>query len=1081
MNIAFKRFLRTMTVCMALVCLLGVHASAEGYIIPAEQTPQAAYRYFPNGITSDLVFYFPNALNASFWENLPASIYYDYPDGNLPPDVQEYYRQNIEPVLSGGGRIPGLPPKAYDFYPNGLPDDFLAYFPSAMREDFWTYFPNSIVMDYGDELPPNAWNYFLSVSPDSLNLGLTSLDLLPDDPEGLSEVLTHLRDGFWDSYADIQEGEYADWFESGYYSALADGKKTEFAAFHEKIRSLPSREYFVKTGGTVYFAGQADRTVENACIITAQDVVTNDHLARGGRDRNYNGEFIALDDCTYTFEPVPDSMQTHEAENHTEAQYYIKSTKGDVYLTPPEAGVNYKFNTGARTATRVERILSANGSYRFAFSRATPGQSWSYRYIFFEKVNSAGHAYKFDVWPRTPRVTAREVSLLFDLYEQITGTDESKSYVRATEILPTTAEETHKYVIAATIREADAPDTEENFTYRFLLRPSLDFSNSNVYTQSVKWTDGVVSNTVDGYRLDVDSNITFGAGETLHKDAGILVFEDVIHRVHAVRRPTAEELADSTVLSVTGSASGNDISKISMSLGSVYRVAAPAGVSAKYWISENENVATVDENGLISAVGVTSGNYGKTWVAYMDTANRLHAIEVVVINQKLSANKKLMDILLTRDDDHSDIRAASVSNVYRDTDYPLKKTYPKEVYYYEFDVDEEAALAFFVKPFFGDLNSDKNSAEAPAWDEDGGEEKTSWFTVAEDDIRINGASATELQRNNPDSLDVFRPKNDGDKDNVQFLLNSAAAESFHDYVTFVSPSYSNLKARAAENGENTVTVPDIVAKLSMGSSPRIRVTQADDHAYDKNSVYRLVIDESADDAIWTAGDLPAHCKLAEAYITKDGVKLHNVTVQNAETVAFTIPTELLSVEGLDGNHLRYQVQTIHGEQVQDLGIFSKDSSNRISLSVSQFSPFLITPTDEYYKLTIEWQTADAQVNYQDTYQWNPRELCYERISTQLFTTTPGTADITVTSESTRDVDYAISYASRPGYCTKSTPTADSAKAADTLLPGNVTPQSIIYKTKFSVDDGSGLPDADYGKSQVSIGTYTVTVSKSHGE
>lgn len=1082
-----KKALRILPVCVVLIVLLLLPSSALGEdLVPATDTPAGAYTYFPNGIPQNLVFYFPKALTEGFWQNLPESIYYDYPDHNLPADALEYYRQNLEPLLSShGGHIPGLPKQAYSFYPNGLPDDFLAYFPSAMKEEFWTYFPNSIVMDYGDELPPNAWNYFLNVAPASLNLGIMPLtEGAPVAEDPLSPVLAKLKPGFWDDYQTVDEKNYAEWFEENSYDSLDDVLKEKFKDFHAQVRHYPAEEHYVKAGGTIYFAGEASGTGAYASQIEAQDVVTNDYLARAGKDRYYDGEFIPLDDCTYTFELVANSTKNDEVNNHTEAQYYIKSTKGEVYLSPPDVGVNYAFNTNTKTATRVERIMSNNDTYRFAFSKAVTGQAWAYRYIFFEKVNSANHAYKFDVWPRTPNVTSREVSLLFDLYEQITDAGGSKSYVPATEIKPTTETETHKYVIAATIREANANDREEEFTYRFLLRPSVDFTNKNVYYQSVKWTDGVASQNVDGYKVTVNSGIDFGAS-TVRKDAGVLVIGDKVHRVHAVKLPTTDELqANTQVNSVTGVASGCEISKISMSLGSIYQVAPAAGKDAVYWISQDEKVATVDNRGTISAVGVTDGSFGKTWVAYMDRENKLHAIEVVVINQKLSANKKLMDIYLNRVDYHSDLRASSVSNVWIDKNYPLKKTYPREVYYYEFDVNEEAGLVFFDKPFFGDLNSDKNKPDAPSQSSEEAE-KTQWFTVAADDILIDGAAANEDLRNNPEALKVFRPTAQGGDDNVQYLLNTARAQGFADYVSIVSPSYSTLKAKALDNGDNgEITVPDIRMKLDMGSSPRIRVTSADAHTYDKNSVYRLVIEEVVAADIWTAGELPEYYKLAEAYISKDGEKLSNVTVQDAQTVTFTIPTELLSVEGLDGNHLRYQVQTIHSEQVQDLGIFSKDSENKISLSLTQFSPFLITPTDEYYKVTIAWETTDAQVECRNNYQWNPKELCYECISTQLFTTTPGTAEIKVTNESTRDVAYAISHAGRAvskgGYTmvvAEDKETEEKSNASATLGPGNTTEKSQTYKAKFFVKDGSGMPEEDYGKSEVAIGTFTVTVSK----
>lgn len=104
MKTAMKSFLRLLTACMVLMLLLPMQSHAAGEeIISANDTPRGAYTYFPGGLPQNLVFYFPNALTDEFWQNLPASIYTDYPDGNLPADALEYYRQNLEPLLSAAG------------------------------------------------------------------------------------------------------------------------------------------------------------------------------------------------------------------------------------------------------------------------------------------------------------------------------------------------------------------------------------------------------------------------------------------------------------------------------------------------------------------------------------------------------------------------------------------------------------------------------------------------------------------------------------------------------------------------------------------------------------------------------------------------------------------------------------------------------------------------------------------------------------------------------------------------------------------------------------------------------------------
>lgn len=1059
MNIAFKRFLRTMTVCMALVCLLGVHASAEGYIIPAEQTPQAAYRYFPNGITSDLVFYFPNALNASFWENLPASIYYDYPDGNLPPDVQEYYRQNIEPVLSGGGRIPGLPPKAYDFYPNGLPDDFLAYFPSAMKEEFWTYFPNSIVMDYGDELPPNAWNYFLRVSPDSLNLGIMPLD------DGISP-LNNLP------YVDTSAEEH----------------------------------HYVKEGESIYFAGTAtDESSTAYATISPASQENKDRLAQTGHNRDYSDKLIPLDDCTYTFELASGAAPDFNSEEHIEGNYYIRASKdSSIYLNPPDVGVNNKFNTTTASATRVERIKTQNG-FRFAFSKPVTGQSWQYRYIFFEKVNKPGHAYKFDVWPRTPNVTTAEVSLLFDLYEQVTDGSGHKTYVRAEKIEPSLGGNVHKYIIAATIREPNASDTEEHFTYRFVINPSLDFTN--VYTQSVKWTDGVNHVVTTGYEVTAGN---LPNGTNIYEDAATLtipVETDIVrdenenpvsikrtvttHHIHVVRTPTQSQIAESTaVLSQTGTASGFEVSKISLSLGTSYAVSPSAGYSAAYWVSTDETIATV-KDGVITAVGVNPvTNYAKTWVAYVDTKGGIHAIEVVVINQRLSANKKVLDVLLINDNPHADVRTATISNVYVDND-PIKTVYNREVYYFEFDIEEAAGLMFFDKVQTLKVvpaNDGSNAGQIPA---DNDKADHIWFYVNEQEDVEFGTSTDSLTPVSPDEKSVL--VNAGFTEaNVDKVLTAASAKGFEVFKSCYTPKLT----AATEQSDASRNVRGVIR---MGVSPILKVQSVNGQPYsmDKTKVYSCRAEETPDSESPNYGDFQSamsqdlfdRSAWVNINLYENKTRLPGAVVQNAlnldsGTIDVAVNTALLSgtldTDGLDERYIQYSISSVNGTAVHDWGTFFA-SEGVVTVPVSAFSPspFLFTPTDEYYKVTIAWETTDAQIVYRNNYQWNPNELRYERIDAQITGVTPGTAQITVTNESTRAVDYSITFDGRTaGYESTQTAVNDSADAKDGLAAGNSESQSAVYKAEFSAENNHAIPKADYDKTEAVIGTYTVTVGKS---
>lgn len=1033
MKTAMKKALRILPVCMALILCLSVPSFALGEdLVPATDTPAGAYTYFPNGIPQNLVFYFPKALTEGFWQNLPESIYYDYPDHNLPADALEYYRLNLEPLLSSpGGHIPGLPKQAYSFYPNGLPDDFLAYFPSAMKEEFWTYFPNSIAMDYGDELPPNAWNYFLSVSPGSLNLGIMPLTDPTERPEVTAEVHHYLREG--------------------------------------QSMLLP---------GTAKY----EEDENNILTVTDASFVKNDDLARTGVNDEYDGDLIGLNKCVYTF--------TQDAATGNWIMKAKEKVNGqDVYFTPASYSVNVYHDTAPHQVKigwfwmgQTEGDSDPRG-YRYYFVENS-------RSIFFEKVISSGRPLRLDHWG-IPK-SNQDVSLLFDIYkhtEEHNGDIVTHTYSRITN--PNSLVSGGEYLICFNVCNSKEDLQKEFGDYRYVIHPSLDFKSA--YTQTVKWTDGVQSNTVTGYR--VSANALGGASSM----EGTVIVDSVAHVFHVLKAPTSADMTGN-VASDCGAGRNGEIDKLSISNGSVYNLKAMAGHSAGYWVSSDDAVASVDQVGKVTATGITDTQkrYGKCWVGYdCDTCKKLHAVEVVVIDQVRSADTKLMDIYLTRDDEHSDLRVASVSNGWYDGSYPLKKTYAKEVYYYEFDVNEEAGLVFFDKPFFGDLNSDKNSPDPPQWAA-GGEEKAGWFTVAQEDIRINGQAAAEINRNNEASLEPFRPaadssdRNNAVNDHIYALLNTAKEQGFGDYVTFVFPS-------ALDSAERY----KISARLQMGSSPIIRLASVDGTAFDwagrdKEKVYRLVVTETAPGGDFpnaqtfgvTDGDYAKSAKL-NIYVTEDNVPLANTVLADDYEVRYTFATNPFTTTGMDGRYLSYAVRSIHSGEVrnwENAVVTEESGAVTVKLKANQFSPFLITPTDEYYKVTIDWKTTDAQVEYRNNYRWNPKELRYERISTQLFTTAPGKAEIKVTNESTRDVAYAISHADKAVSEGKYTMEVEEIKEAEAdsnasaaLTPGNGTAQSKTYEASFYVKDGSGMPEADYGKSEVAIGTFTVTVGKPSGE
>lgn len=359
----------------------------------------------------------------------------------------------------------------------------------------------------------------------------------------------------------------------------------------------------------------------------------NHHGGNGdgnGTSSGFRGDEIPLSDCLYTFTKAGDKWQIHS---------------GDVYLTAnfanlaTGAGVPHSHTPDTFTIS-VDNTVGMDGLFNLRGANS--------KYLGFRRNNWGVFLTKSSVEDVSSAVglTAQDCELLIFRplkSGETEGYPDLPGYVRIKRV--DELENNGKYLIGALytdIRDNRYPDLELKPHYYFLY-PCISGAQErtkHVVMANGLWTNGSSTLLFSG-KNDGNTTFSFKAKTGSEPEA----VGDTLGTYHVYVSDLPETANADSFKSKTGIANGCVINKLTISTGETYAIMPSFLEYAAddwYWVSSDDAVASVDENGVITANSTDGGLFGRVYVGVAkknDTATR--AIEVVVINTANNINPNI--------------------------------------------------------------------------------------------------------------------------------------------------------------------------------------------------------------------------------------------------------------------------------------------------------------------------------------------------------------------------------------------------------------------------------------------------------
>lgn len=277
-------------------------------------------------------------------------------------------------------------------------------------------------------------------------------------------------------------------------------------------------------------------------ISTGSGSISIDELAQGGTNQSYNGDFVSLSDCLYTFEKVEDGKYKIYHDN---LSLLVSSTNNEIYHQSKD------------NAEKIEiTAFNTSEGLQFNFHCGT-------RSIYFQYDDNVNEPY-LNRWGQKAQ-NSGYTSLLFHLYQFDSSTNkyEAISEVPADGL-------SGEYLIVQTT----------NGGKNYVVKPDLTIDK---FKQIVKWNK--------------NSNFAINA---IKEGTGKLNYNGKTHLFNVVSLPSASDI-QSKIVSKTGLSNSKIINELIVSKGLTYTVDKDINSDIS-WASSNINVATVSSDGVITTV-----------------------------------------------------------------------------------------------------------------------------------------------------------------------------------------------------------------------------------------------------------------------------------------------------------------------------------------------------------------------------------------------------------------------------------------------------------------------------------------------
>lgn len=639
----------------------------------------------------------------------------------------------------------------------------------------------------------------------------------------------------------------------------------------EHIYLLPNQTIYMTVDGDVSLDGY-----DTSVATIGQTVLSGgDQIAQLGTNDKYDGDIIGLYDAVYKF-----TLK----EGH---KYTIQSIKNNKYLKAHSRDVN-EYHSTDEEVIQLRRLAGTN---EFAF--VGDGN----RCLFFEYLESGNK--RLDHWYLDGNPNPTQKSIVFHIYKYELDEGNKPKY---TELNDFPADGDKCIIVAEVANGVD----QINNTYKYVIYPG----DGLAYSQTAKWH---YNQTHD---LEVELKITAGS---IAKASNFKVTKDSAtktYRVHVADVPNKIENAD---VFIFGSDNDKVINKVTIIAGSQYQLNVKEPSKVLYWLSENENVATVNNNGLITAIGTDNGQvWQRIHIGYVDKTFIKHSIEVVVINQGVEGFTKNVNTYLQIADNRTTVGYAWILNKDYETvreEWPsseIKAAMDAEINVGEVNKEDKYSLVFF-----GKTTDDRRFEEG---------------NIKVDDSNVTIKTIDTL-------LSEYETKTNPEEKNIYKLLTTAKENGWQTAIIIDAPE-SNA---------------DLNKSIYFNSSYIIKVIKKDNVDYDKKEDKHELKDETPAtiDSSFKEG-----FNLSVADVTKTIFKEYNIyhvgtsaKVENAE-LAEMIDLDIDVSDLLDYDHSKiaqrkFKVLSIHNGSLIDWGTYSTYSkdSEFIRVPVNKFSRFAVVAVD----------------------------------------------------------------------------------------------------------------------------------------
>lgn len=677
------------------------------------------------------------------------------------------------------------------------------------------------------------------------------------------------------------------------FMILTSGFLNISADEEEHIYLMPNQTTYITVDGTLDLSN-FDSSV--ATIIT-NNLSGGDNIAQLGTNSLYDGDMIDLKDAVYVFEKVADRT------------YKIKSVKNNLYLI---ADGNYDTYHSASEKTVELRQLEGTDEFALVGNNG--------RCLFFEYLETGNK--RIDHWSLADRFpNTSEKSLVFHLYKY----EEVEGVPTYNTSLNTYPEDGEKCIIVAEVADNSG---NINSQFKYVLYPNADTSKSGPYSQVAKWHVGKKQDAITELKISASSTAS-ASNFTVTKGTNTTTY-----RVHIADVPS--DIINSDVF-VRVNMGNDEVSKVTMMVGSQYQIQVKNLSEVLYWISENENVASV-ENGLITANGTRNNAiFDKIHIGYIEKGNfKKHAMEVVVINMPVEGYKKYTNTYLQIGDNRTEVSYAWILNndFISVRDWPvseLKAAINGEVNVGEVGIDENYALIFF-----GKTTDDREFEES--------------------DIKVDGINY--VYTNIKEYIEANKTDIETKSSYEQNLFKLIKTADDNDWtIALIFKSEGN---------------DDLNKNIVMKSSYLIMVEKAEgvDYSY-KNDKHTI---EDKTDSITINDDYKNQFNLTEAELTKTIFKEYKVYHHEGASTNEVIDAELLkdvyididvsSLLNYDQNKIltrKFKVLSKHRDEIVNWGTY-EENEGFIRVKVNKFSPFAIVGVDTLVPNNNSYRAPNTGVN-----------------------------------------------------------------------------------------------------------------------